>query len=326
MTIGGNLDMNLASRPYILVFGASVIDIIGFSKVKYKKHDSTPGRIKMSFGGVCRNIAENMARVGVKTQLISILGDDEKGYNLLEHAKYIGYDMSNSLVLENKSTPTYMAILDENGEMVSAISLMMKSIDEMSFNFIKSKSEIIENSQFTVVDADSPENLEFILKEFSSKTKFILDPISAAKAERIKHLVKYFHTVKPNRHEAEMFVGFKIKDREDLIKAGDYLLAQGVKNVFISLDEEGIFFTNGKQRGTIKANNVYVKNVTGAGDSFVAGLGYGYYNNLNLEDTIKFSIAMSIITISHEETINPCMNLELVNKTIEETDWEENIF
>ncbi|SHJ68906.1 carbohydrate kinase family protein [Tepidibacter formicigenes] len=314
--------MSINNQPYILVFGASVVDIIGFSSSNYKPCDSTPGNIKISFGGVCRNIAENMARVGVNTKFISILGNDSKGRNMLEHSKLIGYDMSDSLILENGGTPTYMAILNENGEMVSAIA-DMKSIDEMNFEFINSKSDIITNAEFTCLDADDPENLEYILTKFKGKTKFILDPISATKAKNIRHLIKYFHTIKPNRHEAEVLAGFKINNDEDLKKAANYFLELGVKNVFISLDEDGIYYRNELKSGKIKACNVTVKNVTGAGDSFVAGLGYGYMKGMCIEETVKFAIAMSVITISHEETINPNMSYEFVEKTIESIDWTE---
>ncbi|PAB56895.1 carbohydrate kinase family protein [Anaeromicrobium sediminis] len=317
--------MNNYNQPYILVFGASVVDIIGFSSAKYRSYDSTPGNIKITFGGVCRNIAENMARVGVNTKFISILGNDEKGRSMLEHSKVIGYDMCESLILENGTTPTYMAILDEYGEMVSAIA-DMKSVDEMNFEFIDSKREIIENSQYTFLDADNPTNLQYILETFKGKTKFILDPISAAKAKNIRHLIKHFHTIKPNRHEAEVLAGFEIKTDADLKEAADYFLDLGVKNVFISLDEDGIYYSNGLECGKIRANNACVKNVTGAGDSFVAGLGYGYINDMNIRDTIRFSVAMSIITISHEETIHPKMCHEYVKKHIDEIDWTEVVY
>lgn len=314
--------MGIKNEPYILVFGASVVDIFGFSSDKYKSHNSTPGNIKMSFGGVCRNIAENIARVGVNTKFISILGNDEKGRSMLEHSKLIGYNMEESLILQNGGTPTYMAILDENGEMVSAI-VDMKSIDEMNFEFIDSKAEIIKNSEYIFLDADNPENLEYILTTFKGETEFILDPVSAAKAATIKHLIKHFHTIKPNKHEAEVLAGFEIKNEEDLKRAGDYFLSLGIKNVFISLDEDGIYYSNGTEAGKIKANDVTVRNVTGAGDSFVAGLGYGYMNKLSIEETVKFAVAMSIITIAHEETIHPDMGYELVEETIKTTSWTE---
>ncbi len=316
--------MSVNSKDYALVFGASVVDIFGFSGDCYRQFNSTPGRVKISFGGVCRNIAENMARIGVNTKLISILGNDEIGRSMLDHSKVIGYDMSESLILQKGGTPTYMAILNENGEMVSGIA-DMKSIGEMDRKFILSKSELIENAEYTFLDADDPNNLEFILTEFQGKTKFILDPVSAAKAEKIKHLIKYFHTIKPNRHEAEVLAGFKIIDVEDLERACDYFLEMGIENVFISLDEDGIFFSNSEKRGQIKAKNVLVRNVTGAGDSFVAGLGYSYMNDLSIEEAVKFSMGMSIITIAHVETIHPKMSYDFVMDKLKEISWEETV-
>ena len=309
-----------SNKSYVVVFGASVVDIFGFSNKKYRPYNSTPGRVRMSFGGVCRNIAENLARVNVNTKFISIVGDDEKGRSMLEHSVVYGYDMSESLILENSGTPTYLAILNEMGEMVSGIS-DMSAIDEMTFEFIDSKTEIIEGSEYLFLDADSPKNLEYILNKFSGKTKFILDPVSAEKAISIKHLLKHFHTIKPNRYEAEVLLNMQINNDEDLVRAGDYFLDIGIKNVFISLDCEGVFYTDGAQYIKVKADNVDVCNVTGAGDSFVAGLGYGYMNSLSIVETIKTSMAMSIIAILSDETINPDLSADLIENTIKDTQW-----
>lgn len=310
---------------YILVFGSSVVDIFGFCGNCYKQSDSIPGTVKISFGGVSRNIAENMARVGVDVKFISILGDDEIGRSMLAHSQVIGYDMSESMIIKDRATPTYMAILNEKGEMVSAVA-DMSVIEAMTEEFIYSKKEMFEGAEYTFLDADDPKTLEYILTTFYGKTKFILDPISCSKAFGVKHLLKYFHTIKPNRLEAEVMVGFKIENEEDLRRAGKNLLDLGIENVFISLDEDGIFYMNKESSGRIKAKNVTVRNVTGAGDSFVAGLGYGYTNRLPLIESLKFAITMSTITISHNETIHPEMGYDKVMEIQKEINWEEKTF
>ena len=230
--------------------------------------------------------------------------------------------MEESLILEGGCTPTYMAILDHTGDMVSAV-VDMESLDEMDADFIDSKKEIIYDAEYTILDADDAEFLEHILTTYYGKAKFGLDPVPAAKAEKIKHLIKYFHTIKPNRYEAEILWGSKIENDEDLREAGRYFLSLGVKNVFISLDSDGIYYLNDKEEGKIKAKDVVVKNTTGAGDSFVAGVGYGYMNDLSLRDTVKYAIAMSTITISHEDTINPKMSGEYVELYLNKINWEE---
>lgn len=312
-------------NDYLLVLGASIMDIFGFSTSNYRAYNSTPGKIKISFGGVCRNIAENSARIGINTKFLSVLGDDECGKSILEHSREIGYNMEDSMIIKGASTPTYLAILDENGEMVSAIS-DMKSLNAMTEEFIDSKKELIKNAKYVVVDSDNPKILSYILKNFSKETNFILDPVSAEKATWVKDMIKDFHTIKPNRHEAEILAGFPIKDTEDLIRASNYFLSLGIKKVYISLDSEGIFYNDGEKCGKVKALDVIVKNVTGAGDSFVAGIGHGYMNKLDEVDIVKFSMAMSIITIADEATIHPQMCLNKVLEEIDKIKWIEETY
>lgn len=319
----GRRDIMNDNNPYILVLGASIVDIIGFCEKNYNPKDSIPGCIKISLGGVCRNIAENMARVGVNIEFISTIGDDLNGRNIIDNSKRFGYNMDNSLFLTNECTPTYMAILNQNGDMESAI-VDMESINKMDISFIDSKASIFENAEYTIVDSDNPELLEYILKKFHGKTKFILDPVSANKVKKVSHLIKYFHTIKPNRLETEALCGFKIESNEDLQKAAKSFLNEGVENVFISLDADGIYYLNESEEGRIACgNDVEVKNVTGAGDSFVAGLGYGYMKRLSTVETLKYATAMSIITITHEETINPKMSNEYVEEFMKTIEWVE---
>lgn len=305
----------MSSKPYILVLGTSIVDITGFSSVKYRPNNSNPGCVKVSLGGVCRNIAETSARLKVPTKFISVIGNDGNGKTILDHSREIGYDMSESLFLEDCTTPTYMAILNDEGEMVSAI-VDMWSANKMDQTFIDTKKAIFENASYTFLDSDHPDLLDYILRKHHGKTNFVLDPISAIKAESIKHLLPYFHTIKPNRYEAEAMLGYPLKSQEDYIRAAHDFLGLGISNVFISLDEDGIFYANEKERGIIKANNAKVVNVTGAGDAFVAGLAYAYTNDLSMVDTVKFSIAVSLLTISHSCTIHPELCLSLVEDVL----------
>ncbi len=309
------------NKPYALVFGISIYDIFGFSYATYRPYDSNPGKVKVSCGGVCRNIAENMSLVGTNTQFISILGDDEKGKDILRQAEKVGVDMTNTLIVPGGSTPTYMAILDENGEMVSAV-VDTKLANEFSKEALSERATIIENAEYMFLGADNPPFLEHIVSTYQGKTKFVLDPVSAAKAARIKHLLHYFHTVKPNRHEAEVLCGFEVKTYEDARKAGAYLRSLGVQNVFISLDVDGVYYNDGNEEGIVKAKALEVINVTGAGDAFVAGIGAGYMANKSTLEIVKYAIAMSNITIAHEETINPNMSANLVETYIQTAQWE----
>jgi len=309
---------------YILVLGASVVDIFGFCDDEYTSFDSIPGVVKVSFGGVSRNIAENLARMEINTKFISVFGDDEIGLQMISHAKDIGYDVSESLILENNRTPTYLAVLNEKGEMVSGIN-DMTNINKLDVEYLKTKESIIKNAQYVFVDADNPENLEYLLNEFKD-AKFILDPISAVKTINILPFIGKFHTIKPNKLEAEVISGMKINNKDDLFIAAKKIHDLGVKRMFITLDKDGVFYSDGKTKGLLKALNPTVKNVTGAGDAFVAGIGYGYINNLEIENIAKIATTMAFITISDKETIHPNLRLETVLDEVKKINWEEHKF
>ncbi|GGE79270.1 kinase [Priestia taiwanensis] len=310
-----------SKEPYVLVFGVSICDIFGFTQCEFKPYNSNPGAVKVSFGGVCRNIAENMARIGMKTKLISIVGDDANGHSMLAHAQRINLDMDDTLVIEGKSTPTYLAVLDDKGEMVSAV-VDLKIADKFSEEFIDSKADVITGAEYMFFDADNPSTVEYIVKKYKGATKFVLDPVSAAKAVPMRDLISYFHTIKPNRHEAEALCGFAIESQEDVRRAGKYFRELGVENVFLSLDADGIYYHNGEEEGIIKALDIPVVNVTGAGDALVAGIGHGYMNNLGMEETVKYAVAMSAITISHAETIHPELDYPFVQAYKDSLKWE----
>ncbi|WP_425447182.1 PfkB family carbohydrate kinase [Dethiothermospora halolimnae] len=306
----------LNEERYITVIGGTNIDIQGFTGNKLILNDSNPGSVKTSLGGVGRNIAENTTKLGIKTKLISVLGNDLYGKRILKECRMAGIDMDNCLVI-NGNTSTYLSILDENRDMKVAIS-DMDNFSQMNVDYIKQKNSIINKSKIVVIDTNIDyEVIEYILSNFNDKV-FFLDAVSTTKCKKVKDLIGKFHTIKPNKIEAEALSGIKINKEEDLNKALDYFLQKGVKKVFISLGEDGVFYGDENTKGIIRSPKINVVNATGAGDAFMAGLIYSYINNYNIHYSSVFSMTSSILALSHEDTINPNISVENINKKIKE--------
>ncbi|ABW18211.1 PfkB family carbohydrate kinase [Alkaliphilus oremlandii] len=302
---------------YVSIIGGANIDIQGFPKSKLILKDSNVGAVKMSLGGVGRNIGENLVKLGIRTNLISVIGDDVYGGKILEESRLIGLGMQDSLILKGESTSTYLSILNEQGDMAVAIS-HMDIYDRMTVDFIKDKKHVIENSRLCVVDTNIPASvIEYVLTAHKT-LDFFLDTVSTTKAKRVKDFIGYFHTVKTNKIETEVITGMPINDERDLENAADYLHRAGVKRVFITLGEEGVFYSDNTTRGRVRAKGTKVVNATGAGDAFIAALAYAYMNDLEIEESAKLGIAASIIAISHESTINPSMSIENINLKMED--------
>lgn len=304
-------------KGYICIVGGANIDIQGFPQNNLILKDSNPGKVKVSLGGVGRNIAENLSKLDTKTKLISVIGSDIYGKKILDEANFFNIDMSDSLILNEASTSTYLSILDENGDMISAIA-HMDIFDKMTVEFIREKRHTIENSKMCIIDTNIPSNvIEYIVTNFKN-VDFFLDTVSTAKAKKVKDIIGYFHTIKPNKLEAEILSGISINNDDDLKRTAHYFLNKGVKRVFISLGSEGIYYNDGKYENKISIPQIKVVNATGAGDAFVAALSYGYINDLDINYTAKFAVGASVLALSHENTINPNMSIQNINKKMKE--------
>ncbi len=302
---------------YITVVGGTNIDILGIPKKDLIYHDSNIGNVKTSLGGVGRNIAENLVRLGVDTHLISIIGDDPYGELILNKSKEIGLNLEDTLILEDQSTSIYLSILDGEGDMEIALS-SMDNIEKMDIEFIESKREKIENSRVCVIDTNIPkDSIEYILNNFKN-TDFFLDTVSSEKAKKVRDLIGLFNTIKPNKIEAEILTGMEIKDHEDIEKAIDFFHSKGVENVFITLSKDGVVFSDGKKIQRLKAKKTNITNATGAGDSFIAALAYGHIKGLDIKERARLGIGASLLALSHEDTINPNMSIKNIEKKLEE--------
>ncbi|GLC32031.1 PfkB family carbohydrate kinase [Clostridium omnivorum] len=307
----------LNEEDYVTVIGGVNIDMVGFPEKQLIVHDSNPGKVKISLGGVGRNIAENLVRLGLHTKLISVVGDDVYGAKVIEEARNLGLDMKDSLVLKGQQTSTYMAILDEKGDMSVAIAYM-DIYDNLSVDFIKEKKHVVENSRLCIIDTNIPKDVIEYTVTTNKKTDFFLDTVSTTKAMKVKNLIGYFHTIKPNKIEAEMLSGIEINTEEDLKRASYYFLNKGVKRVFISLGEQGVYYDDGTDSRQIKTPKINVVNATGAGDAFIAALAYSHYSDFDIDYSTRFAIGASVLALSHEETINPNMSVENITNRIKE--------
>lgn len=294
----------------IIVIGGANIDIAGVPTEKLKLEDSNPGVIKYSLGGVGRNIAENLARLNQNIELITVLGDDQHGENIKNNCRELNINLHNSLIIPKTNTSTYLFILDENKDMKIAISAM-DSLNYLTVDFIKNKIDAINKSHLCILDTNPPiETIEFIANHCN--VPLFVDCVSTKKAMKLKNILNKIHTIKPNKIEAEYLSGINIIDEKSLEKAGDFFIQQGIKQVFVSLGKNGVYYSNGKTKGKLPPYTTDVVNCTGAGDAFMAGISYAFMQEKNIVSACKLGLKAAAITLSSQDTINPNINTNLL--------------
>lgn len=292
---------------YVMVVGSSNVDIQGFSSHKIVNSDSNIGQIRLSMGGVGRNVTENLIRLGQETKLISVTGGDQNSTYLLNECSQIGIDTSHFLIVENKNASTYLAILDEQREMLLAVN-DMSIMDEMTPEFIRSKNSYIKNSNILFLDTGlSSEIIDMLFAEYPT-SNFFVDAVSVNRAPRIMNHLNKIHTLKCNALEAAFLADMTIRTMKDAQKAADILLEKGVKRVFITYGSKGVFRKSSYdnlQLGWTRAKAPNIRSVTGAGDAFMAGVIYGTIKCMREDQIPKFATTLSILTLEAEQTVNP---------------------
>ena len=101
----------LRTGTYAVVVGGVNVDIGGRSYAKLVAADSNPGRVSISLGGVGRNIAHNMALMGLDVKLLTAMGDDIYGSRIAASCTELGIDASHALRVPDCATSTYLSLI-----------------------------------------------------------------------------------------------------------------------------------------------------------------------------------------------------------------------
>ena len=311
----------------VTVIGGANMDINGLSWQPLNPEDSNPGRVSYCPGGVGRNIAENLHRLGAKTRFIGVIGDDPGGQFLKNSSSRMGLNIEHSLFLGDSGpvTSVYIALLDSNGEMKLALA-DMDIMDNFTEEHLESKASVIEESAIVLLDTNLPEKIIcYILDRFGSRSGqshplLFLDLVSARKAPRAASRIGSFDTLKLGRMEAAALSGVEIKVPGTEKAAADWFIDKGVRRVFITLGKDGVFVASGacgRKSFFRPVHYTAPKNTSGAGDAFMAGVAYGTLQGWDDEAIVSFSLAMARITVQSELAVSPDLSLEMVIKTME---------
>ena len=317
----------------VIVIGGANIDIKGRSFSQLGKITSNPGVVNITLGGVGRNIAHNLALLKVPVIFLSVIGDDEWGRKILKETGGAGVDMRNVKISSRNPTGIYIAILNEMGEMVVAVS-DMKVSEEINVKYLKSKLDFIRKSQMIVIETNLPEeSIKYVSKICAEEgIKLIVDPVSVKKSKKLKKVLNNIDYMTPNKEELESLLGgIKLQNDEDIIREVQSLRnrSNGIKNIVLTLGKRGVFLS-GKEAGVkqnaqkrkiidqfIPSYKVEAVEVTGIGDALVAGLVYGIYSNYSLDVATKYGLAAAALTVSTPYTVCPGMKSELLRILVE---------
>lgn len=297
----------------VLVIGAAGVDIVGRLRGELQSESSTPAQIRESFGGVARNVSENLARLGQQVTLISVVGDDDAGDRLLSDIAAAGVDTEAILRTSQYSTGAYLAVINQAGALQFALD-DMRALTALTPAYISQHEALFREASLLFIDANIPEKTLQRIMSLARKARLPVcaDPTSAVLAHRLKPYLNRLYLFTPNSSEAAIFCEpeRKITNRRQALEAAKHLVSQGVEIVYITMAEQGLCYATSETKGYIPAIRTEIVDPTGAGDALSATVIFALLNDIPLDDAVRLGVTAASLTLRYRGAVVPDLSLE----------------
>ncbi|MFK3738130.1 carbohydrate kinase [Massilia sp. TN1-12] len=314
----------LPDRRPVVCIGAANLDRKLRSHAPLAMGTSNPATQTESFGGVARNITENLARLGSPVALLTAIGGDSSGAALLAHAETVGIDTRGALRLDDVSSGTYTALLDQDGEMVVALA-DMALYDRIDPAFVAARQAQVATAALLVADLNLPaQTIEALVGQARrAEVPLVLVAVSEPKMARLPRDLAGVRLLILNAGELAARVGRPLDGDAALEAAMREVQAQGVRDVVVTRGADGVLVTVGGAAGGTTGGTIArlpappadVVDVTGAGDAFAAGVCWSLvqadgHGEGDLVLACRRGLQLSALTLATAETVHPDLHPE----------------
>ncbi|MEH7073326.1 carbohydrate kinase [Neobacillus drentensis] len=318
---------NILGRAYILNESQQVICIGGANidrkfhiKEKAQLGTSNPIFATQNAGGVARNIAENLGRLGLDVSLISACGTD-KDWSFIEEASSLYMNLETVTPFPEKSTGSYTAVLDDSGDLIIALA-DMEVYEAITPELLLKHDFILSRAKCIMVDLNCPkETIQFLCNFAKSHDKpIVIIPVSSPKMNRLPADLDGVTWLITNRDESETYFHIEINNEEDWKKAVEKWLALGISNVVVTNGKKGSMIGN-KEEGIFQVPSIEtteIVDVTGAGDAFSSAVIYSWLEGKSLKDIAKAGTINASKTLQSAYTVRPELSADQLQKDMEE--------
>lgn len=298
-------------EPVVLVLGAMAADAKGRPSQALVPGSSTPGSVRLGMGGVGRNIAENLARLGVHAVLMSAVGDDPVGHILLEATADSGVDVAHVVISKGCRSGAYIEIWDQAGARALAID-DMGVMSALTPALVYRKRRLVRDAAMVVLDANVPPHT--MASVFNLARRYdrpvCVDPTSVTLAPRIGPYLPHIHLLVPNLQEARALAGLGSDEEMDVQHLAIRLVNMGVDIAIITLAEQGLYYATAEESGHVSALARDIVDLTGAGDALGAATVFGLLHHFPVSEAVRLGISAAALTIQCPETVCPELSLD----------------
>lgn len=306
------------SEPAIIVIGGASLDIKGRLRRDFIQGTSNAATIQISVGGVGRNIAENLARLGTSVALISAVCADDFGRAILAQTEAAGVDTRYMFTTCDQRSSSYIALVSQDGTLIAGLddSAAGRAI---TAEYVQSHAALLQSAAMVVIDANVARSTGDTVLQLcaAANVPVAFEPVAFGLAERFREKVGRFHLVTPNELEAEALSGVPVRDVASAQVAAQKLVAMGVDIALITLAAEGVVYASGAETGHVPATKIDVIDPTGAGEALAATVIYGLTSGIPLAESVQLGQIAAGVTLRSPETVAPEISLEYLYAQLE---------
>lgn len=307
------------SQPVICIGGAN-IDRKFHVKDKAQLGTSNPSFVSQNAGGVARNIAENLGRLGMEVTLISTSGLDTD-WSFIEESSSLYMNLETVTQFPEKSTGSYTAVLDSNGELIIALA-DMEVYEAITPDLLLKNDTLLSQAKCIMVDLNCPKETIQFLCHFAKNHEIpiVLIPVSSPKMSRLPDDLEGVTWLITNRDESEAFFDTEIKNEEDWKRILEKWLSLGISNVVVTNGKKGSMIGN-KEEGVYHVPSIEINeivDVTGAGDAFSSAVIYSWLEGKPLFEIAKAGTINASKTLQSPYTVRQDLSAAQLQKDMEE--------
>lgn len=287
----------------ICILGSINMDlVVSVDKMPLVGETIFSDNFKLAHGGKGANQAVASQRLGSEVYIISKVGNDAYGLQILNSLEIENINVAN--VFKDDVNPTGTAIITVNSEGNNSIIVVAGANMTLNLDEIDKCKDVITSSDIIVAQFETP--IEITMEAFKfAKENGVITILNPAPAKEIPHeLLKYTDIIVPNETEATTLTGINVKDLESAKEAANIFLNNSVKYVIITLGDKGAAVISKEYGVLIPAYKVNAIDSTAAGDSFIGAISSKLKkSNLNitsLVEAVKFGNKVSAIAVQRE--------------------------
>ena len=293
----------------ILVIGASFMDVKGFPYDIYMPTGRNVGRVEYVHGGVSRNVVEDIANLELRPTFLSIVDDTPLGEAIYNKLKAHKVNMDYVMTVPN-GMGTWLAVFDNNGDVAGSISSrpnFMPILDLME----EKGDEIFSKADSVVLQIDLDKSIVKkviqLCQKYNKKLFALVSNMSVAIERR--DFFKQCDCIICNELEAGLLFldDYTEKEPEELSEIiYTKIVNAQIPSMIVTMGGRGcIYATLAGERGVCPARKVQIKDTTGAGDAFCAGVSVGLTYGKSIAEATEIGTQLAASVITSTENVCP---------------------